>query len=241
MRNILAATVFLYLTVSPLNAGEGQWGDLLRGGGVVVDHQPHPFGGLASDTSLRSLPIPQLPEIWQWVADDFTSPVDATVRGVNFWGFYNEDVQPVADETFRIRFYEPRMSDGLPGAILYEASFLNPTNNATGVLIPDFGAPEEFFYRVDLSTPFLVAANTPYWLEVVQVGDVDAAFRWEFSRNSETNGQAFVNEDIGGDWEHSDPISSDTAFQLSTVPEPQAAVLVLSACVLLRRRNGRCR
>jgi len=239
MRSALVVTIVLAMTVTPLHAGEGNWGDLVRGDGIVVDHQPHPFGGGASDTSFRSLPIPQLPEIWNWIADDFTSPVNATIRRVNFWGFYGNNIQPVGDETFRIRLYEPRLSDGLPGTMLHEASFLNPAKSVTGVLIPTSGAPEEFFYQLNLKTPLNVVAGTPYWLEVVQVGDVDSRFRWEFSRSAETNGQAFINEDTGNDWERSDPITSDTAFQLSTVPEPTTAVLLVLGCACLRRaRKG---
>jgi len=239
MRSALVVTIVLAMTVTPLHAGEGNWGDLVRGDGIVVDHQPNQVGGLASDTSFRTLPIPQLPEIWNWVADDFTSPVDATIRRVNFWGFYGNNIQPLGDEAFRIRFSEPRAADGLPGTLLYEESFLDLPKSATGEIVPGSGVPEEFFYQADLTTPFVAVASTQYWLEVVQVGDVDSRFRWEFSINTDLNGQAFINDDTGNSWRHSGPATSNTAFQLSTAPEPCTAVLLLLGCACLRRvRKG---
>lgn len=202
---------------------------------IVVDHQPHPFGGLGADTEF--VPDPSLPGVsWQRAADDFLLLEPTTIRQVNWWGFYNED-NPPASETMRLRFLGARAGDGLPdeGNVLREQLVQNPSRTWTGHLVATGIAPREYFFATTLSAELQLQANTNYWLEIVQVGVVATRFRWEFSL-AQRNGQATINP--SHDWRTSYPgVESDTAFQLICVPEPSSALLLLLGVVAIRRRG----
>ncbi len=215
-------------------------GVLLCAGGaarasIIVDHQPYHFGGGASDTEyLNQFGAPR----WQRIADDFMLSEPATIERVGFWGFYDQN-NPGLSERYRVRFYGARAGDGLPddSNILFEESFLNPQRTETGELIILSFARIEYFYEVDLSVPVALAANVPYWLEIVQLGNVRTAFWWEFSR-ADANGQAFINASVG-DWSHTTSITSDSAYQLYGIPEPTTLTLVIVGVLVLGLRPGR--
>ncbi len=200
---------------------------------IVVDHQPHPFGGLGSDTSFT--PDPSLPGVsWQRVADDFVLTEPAIIRQVNFWGFYNAD-NPPSSEEMRLRILGARMGDALPDEsnVVREEMVQNPSRTWTGRLVATGIAPREYFFTTNLALELRLEASTAYWLEIVQVGAVDTRFRWEFSR-ADRNGQASIN--IIHDWRNTFPgVDSDTAFQLSTIPEPSTLILSAMAFCLTRR------
>jgi hypothetical protein len=181
---------------------------------ILVDHQPHRYGGGASDT----LFIASGQQVWQRVADDFVLSAPATVGSLVTWGFYHED-NPPAVETMRIRFLEARSIDGLPDEsnVISEQSILNPTRAATGRIILTGIAPHEYRFQMDLPTPIALDGGRPYWLEFVQIGDVSTHFRWEYSLANGT-GQAFINPFVS-DWQHTVG-SIDTSFQLIAFPEP---------------------
>ena len=205
--------------------------------GIIVDQPPLNTGGLGADTDfINDSGI----ESWQQVADDILLDAPATVRRVVWWGFYGGDfsgnpLPPEGPETMRIRFYDARPGDGLPGDRLFEESFLNPSRMETGRIVFSNGAPEHI-YEVELTTPFDLAAGVPLWLEIVQVGDVDSTFRWEVSPGDETS-FAFKNIFLP-DWQLAGAVSN-AAFQLSTIPEPTTLGMVLfgSFLVLGRRRS----
>jgi hypothetical protein len=205
-------------------------------GEIVVDHQPHNFGGFASDTEFLDdfgNPFSQL------VADDFLLSDDIALRRIAFWGFYHDDAAPLT-ETMRIRVLGARATDGLPDDenIFVDEIFVNPLREWTGRIIFLGVAPREYRYSVDLESPALLYSGIPYWLEIVQLGDVASLFRWEFSRADE-NGQAF-NNPIVGDWQATQSVTSDTAFQLDTVPESGTAMpLLFSYAILPRFRRVR--
>jgi hypothetical protein len=208
---------------------------------LIVDHQPHPVGGPAADTDFISSDSGQ--RVFQQVADDFAVGADATIRRVLWWGFYGGSfggttAPPVGLETMRIRFYEARPVDGLPGLVLYEESFLSPQRLPTGRDVFTTHRHPEYMYQVDLATPFDLNAGIPYWLEIVQVGDVASTFRWEFSATAPLNGFAFLNTGIP-DWQTT--TSSNCAFQLSEVPEPStiASFGWLALLALTRPRKAR--
>ena len=173
---------------------------------------------------------------WQRIADDILLDSAVTIRRINWWGFYNLDNPPVT-ETMRIRFYGAREVDGLPddSNIVFEESFLNPSRIATGRTVFTGVDPDEYIYQVNLTPPIQLDAATPYWLEIVQIGDVDTAFRWEVSQ-AEQNGQAFINE-ATVDWRSTLPsLTADTAFQL-IIPEPSVFGLCICGFLFLRRRG----
>ena len=203
-------------------------------GTILVDHQPANFGGLASDTLFTDFPGG-----YQRVADDFTVAQAAVVNRIVWWGFYDQNVMPSVDDMFRIRLYDQQPTAALPGNVLYEQSFSSVPRTWTGRFIVTFGAPRELRYEVGLSVPMTLNPLTPYWLEIVQDGDVNSHFRWEQSQNTLLNGQAFVNA-VVGDWTQSFPSpQSNTAFQLITVPEPTSAILFAFLIALGMRRPGK--
>ena len=97
--------------------------------------------------------------------------------------------------------------------------------------------PDEYFYEALLSAPAALAANTTYWLEIVQVGDPNSTFRWEASQQVSIFAPfAFKNTDIP-DWQLT-TFDANLAFQLSTVPEPSTVLLLsIGALGILRRRR----
>jgi len=196
-------------------------------GGIIVDQPPNLGGGIGADTAFYE--VIGFPEVWQLVADNVRVNESATVRQVTWWGFYGGNFDgstdpPVGDEYMRVRFYAPRPNDGLPdnSAILYEETFLNATRVATGRVI--FGGSPEFRYEADLSTAFLLQANTLYWLEIAQLGDVDSHYRWEYGTGV-IPGRANSNH-IVPDWIFN---NGGFAFQLSSVPEPGSLCLFVTA------------
>ena len=199
-------------------------------GEIVVDHPPRNFGGFASDTEfLDDFGFP----LWQRVADDFVLGSDATIRQIQFFGFYHLD-NPPSSETFRIRFYGSRAHDGLPddANIISEQVFSDPLREWTGRIVFTGVGPREYSFALDLAVPVLLAQDVPYWLEIVQMGDPSTRFRWEQSE-ADLNGLAAINP-IVPDWQSSSPAITDAAFQLNTVPEPASALLVLLAGALGR-------
>jgi hypothetical protein len=198
--------------------------------GPLVDHQPTLYGGPFSDTDF----VYQFRPNWALLADDVTLSTPATIRRVTWWGFYDQD-NPPASETMRIRLYDARPGDGLPGAMLYERLFLNPSRMATGrvIIVLD---PHEYFYDVVLPTPFAMQADTTYWLEIAQIGDRSTGFRWEDSV-SDNRRRAGIHSGIS-DWQNL-PNMADQAFQLWTVPEPATAAFLscLIAAVAFKNRR----
>jgi hypothetical protein len=199
--------------------------------GIIVDHQPHPYGGPSSDTSFwDAFGNPY----WQRLADDFTLASADQAVSLSFWAFYDAD-NPPPTETVRIRFYDSRPSDTLPGLVIYEETFLNPSRVATGGFIGIGIVPHEYRFEASLTSPVAFDAGVKYWLEVVQIGDISTKFRWEDSV-SNFNGIAFTNPGVG-DWRSTLPGGpADTAFQLIS-PEPAFSVMLAPGLVFITRRQ----
>lgn len=238
MHFTLAAVVMSALTARSAAAGETPWEEIIRGAGgeIVVDHQPHNTGGFGADTLYQENQF--LPPTWQLLADDVLLTQPAVIGSVVFWGFYHFDSLPTGDEVFRVRLYDPRSDDGLPGGAVYETQILNPPRAATGRFIATSGGPMEYRFVAVLPVTMSIDADSPYWLEIVQLGGIDSHFRWEFSRTGETNGQVF-NNDFVGDWTHTVAATSDTAYQLIMIPEPGTGLLVLSCAWWFCNRRQR--
>lgn len=179
---------------------------------------------------------------WQLLAHDFSVSLSAPIQRITWWGCYGGGGHPIdpppGDEYMRIRLYQPRDSDALPGGILYEQTILNVSRVATGRIVGLPGGPPEYRYQFDLLAPFEAEANTSYWLEIVQLGDVASTFRWEDSA-SNTDGLAVANPWFP-DWTLNPPGVS-VAFQLSNVPEPKTHVLATVAGALAIERGRRKR
>ncbi|MFO0974664.1 MAG: hypothetical protein U1A27_14675 [Phycisphaerae bacterium] len=200
--------------------------------GQLVNQPPNQSGGPTSDTDFINMFGQQS---WQQLAEDFTLSAPADIRKIRWWGFYDQD-NPPASEVMRIRFYGARPGDGLPGAVLQETQVANPLRVATGRIVAVGIAPHEYRYEAILPALFSAAAGVPYWIEIVQVGDVNTKFRWEDS--SIGNDRWLFLNPTGPDWQV--PVTlSDRAYEMFAVPEPGAAALVVSALVLGRRMRKR--
>ncbi|QDV90315.1 hypothetical protein RAS2_13940 [Phycisphaerae bacterium RAS2] len=247
-RLTLVACVGVYLcTLLPFGPGPGLGLTGLLGPQaalgqiIVLGRQPLNTGGGAADTAFIN---DSGQPYWQQVADDVMVPASAIVDRIVWWGFYGGNFtspaqQPPANETMRVRFYDSRPTDGLPGVVLFEQSFVNPMRVPTGRQVLIGAHPDEQRYEVDLSQPFQLEANAPYWLEIVQVGDINSYFRWEFAP---TGGLplAFTNLITGG-WTSTGNSLWNNAFQLITIPEPSTALLSLAGIgtAVSRRRKSK--
>src|SRR5262245_56333025 len=83
---------------------------------IFFDQQPLNTGGPDSDTAY----ITSGQSYWQRVADDVQLTNSATLNRIMFWGFYGGQFDrvepPPTEEVMRLRFYDARPGDGLPGA-----------------------------------------------------------------------------------------------------------------------------
>lgn len=227
-----SAAVLASAFCAPALAGDLEWPGA-RGDGVVFEQVPNQLGGPPSDTSYT---IFGQPEATQQVAEDIVLDAPAAIRRIRWFGFYNLNNPPIMDELFRLRIYPPRPGDNLPDEpnVLREEFFVDPVRTATGMFIGAPGFPDEYLYQVDLATPFPMLGSTLYWLEIVQIGDFNTAFRWELALG-DTGGAAVKGTFVpGDDWMLFS--TTDTSFQLSTIPEPASLAFgVLVACVILKR------
>lgn len=221
----LVSVVAVCTCSSAAKAGPRGWNDLVQGFGgprdpdVIVEQLPTRSGGPASDTAFRdSVGRP----MWAQIADNILLTQATSAGHLEWYGFYGAYQEthdpPTGDETMRVRFYATREADGLPGDILYEESFLNPSRTATGFTVLD--APE-FLYSVDLSSPVVLDAETLYWLEVVQVGDLESHFRWEAGYGLVPQHATIWT--LYPYWAYN---TGSQAFRLSTVPEPSVLALL---------------
>ncbi len=194
----------------------------------LVDHQPNRSGGPASDGDFINA-FGQRRS--QQLADEFSLSAAADITTVSAWGFYNLD-NPPAIETMRVRFYSARPSDGFPGNVLYEEELTSFSRIATGHVVFVGVDPREFLYTFDLAQPVSLSGGTPYWLEIMQVNDMDTTFRWESSGGG-NHVVAFKNT-LNPDW--TSDIGYDLAFQLIGIPEPTSvAFLTIGAAAIVRR------
>jgi len=208
--------------------------------GLVVDHQPFPTGGSASDTALVD---PFLGQEWQLAADQVPLlATETSIQRVVWWGFYGSLVSDrpefaPANETIRIRFHEADPATFLPGVVVYEAFITNPQRLATGRSIAAGPGPDEYRFEAELVEPVTLQAGQPYWLQIAQVGNEESFFTWEYSA-AELNGFAFNNELTQG-WRQTQTLVVDLAFQLWAVPEPSFGLLLPFVFIFSRRTRGR--
>lgn len=202
----------------------------IANGGIIVDQPPVlGAGGPSSDTALvDDYGNPG----WEISADEFISPANATVHRIVWWGFYGGDnpagsfFPPTGDETMRIRFYEPRPGDGLPGSISYETTVLNAQRTAIGT---SYGPHPAYRFESELTVPFTLAESTHYWFEITQVGDPISWFR-RFQFPDHDTPRASINNWVN-DWYR---VSlGGLAFQLIDVPEPSVFCFLSTSLLAL--------
>ncbi len=139
----------------------------------------------------------------------------------------------------RVRFYGARAGDGLPDEsnLIYEETFTDPVRLATGRFIWVDDEPLEYLFSAVFTTPVSLSANVPYWLEIVQIGDLASTFRWEFSPTGDGSGHVYINRAVS-DWRRT-TYTGEVAYRLVSIPEPSAFGVLLCVVLCLRRRRGR--
>ncbi|MBI5764531.1 MAG: hypothetical protein HZA51_13515 [Planctomycetes bacterium] len=200
---------------------------------IIVEQLPDLLGGPYSDTDyLNMFGQPR----WQREADNILLSQDAIVRRITWWGFYGGSgtpaTPPPATQSIQIRIMGARGSDGLPDetAVLMDVTFYNTSRISTGRIIGVGGSPIEQQFSADLTMPVSLQSGVAYWLEIVQLGDINSGLRWESSLDSVPN-HAFINPLTPG-WVSAE---GGLAFQLLDVPEPAGCtVILMSATVVIR-------
>jgi len=122
------------------------------------------------------------------VADTFSLAQPACIARVVGFGFYGGgdsilDPLPPVTETIRVRFYSDVA--GLPGELLSEAIFLDSPREWTGATVGVSPRRKEYRYQFDLPLCFPADTETPYWIEIAQIGDADSLWRWESANGGE--------------------------------------------------------
>jgi hypothetical protein len=144
---------------------------------------------------------------------------------VEWWGNLRS-----GSASFQITFYSN--SGGNPGSSLTTID-VTPTSSSDTT-----GSPFDpvTFYSANLSTPFIAAAGTEYWMSVFDAAP-DARWRWLSAEIDTIGGRQMQNG--SATWNATD----DVSFRLkdaATVPEPSTMGLVAIALLgLARFRQGR--
>ncbi len=167
--------------------------------------------------------------------DQFRLAARSSVCNVNAFAFFGGelvllDPGPPATETLRLRFWSD--VSGLPGTVLYETAFVNPSRSWTGSFVALSPFRKEYLYRLPLENCFLAEAGTDYWLEIAQIGDSDSRFRWESSNSVGGFAQQFP---IDTPWRLS-ASSTQLAYELWT-PEPASGLALTGAVVTAMSRR----
>lgn len=157
----------------------------------------------------------------QQVADDFILQPGATViTDVHWWGVYAYSDTPAADN-FTIRIFAD--TGGSPNSDpFFEVSGIDGNRAATGLIA---GPYDLYQYSVDIN-PIALAANTTYWLSIVNdtANDVDD---WGWETHTRSGGVGAYRREEGGSWHAA---SHEMAFYLTgpgaVVPEPASMTLL---------------
>lgn len=208
-------------------------------GSIVFSQLPvfHTGGGGAdTDAWINGQPF------WQRSAEDFILNSPATVGHIGWWSFYGTGLEteveaPPQAQTIRIRLYDARPGDNLPGQVLFEESFGDPARVATGAIMLLGANPPEFRYDVDLPTPWQLSAGTHYWLEIAQIGLANSHYRWEYAWPPFGSRFAITSPNYP-DWAPTAD-ASGLAFELSTVPEVASLIPMAAGLLVMQRRTRR--
>jgi hypothetical protein len=158
------------------------------------------------------------------IADDFKLLSGAsTITDVHWWGLYGNSNTPGTD-FFTIRIFAD--DSGFPEIDpLNELDLLAVNRVDTGAdLIDRFGDSYDVFaYSIDIA-PLTLAANTTYWLSIVNIVRSTApetVWAWNFDESVVGNASVARRNDDDESW---DPFADDFGFQLTNdavaVPEP---------------------
>jgi len=220
---LVRASIVLAAVLSLSGPAFGQLGTL------IYSQAPDRLFGYASDSELGD-------GLSAVRADRFSVAADREIGQVVWFGMYGPQLGPIQTppvaDAFRIRFFNQNGTPPPsvpPGDLLYEMLVLEPSREETGAFIS--GGFPEYRFVANLPDRFLVSAQVPYWISIVQIGESSSYFRWE----------------TAGPGDHARQIPADSpwvvvgtgqlAFQLR-VPEPiTGGLLALGALAATARRR----
>jgi hypothetical protein len=200
---------------------------------LLHSQPPNRLFGYTSDTAARDNfgnPSGQL------VADRFVLAQGGGVCKTIWWGFYGSDFDQVPEpapqnESFMVRLYQE--SAGLPGALLWERIFDDPSRVATGRYIATGAGPPEYRYEISWPDCFEAQPGVNYWVTVAQLNLLSSRFRWETA----TGGEFALEFPLSSPWRVISGFGQ-LAYELWT-PEPASfSSLALGLCGI---RLGRYR
>lgn len=176
-------------------------------GTIAYEQSPGHFGGFLSDGQVFA------------VADEFQLGQSQLISEITWWGGYASTNLPApSSDNFTIHLFSD--TGGAPGTLLQSFHVgNNALRTATGDFVnpPDpfsgFEGRPEFKYSFNLPTAVQAAANTRYWLTIINAPSSDS-WVWEVSASLVNLGVQRSFE--GGPWE---PYFDNTAFQLQAVED----------------------
>ena len=157
--------------------------------------------------------------------DNFTLAGTTSITDVHWQGGYFNSGTQVPISQFTINFYADNA--GQPGAQLSTQSI---AGNANETFVGNEFFGPVFNYSLDLTTPFLAAGGTAYWLSIVATANFPPQWGW----HTGTGGDGVSFQDF---FANRTTNNTDLAFSLTAnaVPEPSTfalfgIVLALGAC-----------
>jgi hypothetical protein len=195
--------------------------------GTLVSQPPNQFNAVWSDDSDSSL------NPFERRADSFTLSEPAAIRTVRFWGVYFNDA-PFAQDEFTVRFYSNDASLSAPDELVHSTTLQSLTRNATGEIVA--GVADEYAYTARLNGAFDALPDQTYWISIINNdgGNGDSSnnsWLWETS----FAGDMFDSVSYDGGMTWNQDSQGDLAFELSTVPAPSGATLILAGGLLTAR------
>lgn len=158
-------------------------------------------------------------------ADNFFLNVNATITGIQWWGFFDDDITAdITRDIFNIHFYDD--NSGVPGALLGSSDAVTATRNLTSL---SEGLASEPVFRFDASllSPLSFMANTTYYVSIMRI-DSNDEYYWLQSATptplppGSSDSYFHRNHNTAGAW--SKQGNYNLAFNL--VPEPSLPVLL---------------
>ena len=170
----------------------------------------------------------------QAIAGSFSLSSPSVVTRVNWWGLYAFGNTPPAQDDFVVRFFADA---GGPASLPFSESLnLNPGRTDTGA---NTAGDEIYAYSALLPASVSLAANTTYWLSIVNYTPTDTDDEWFWQLATKTSGSLRVRYNDAYPWLLSGPGVLAFSFEGTVVPEPSTGALLtgVGGLALLARRG----